>query len=44
MANDLSHIAIDGGLAQLINAWPLLPEPMKNGILAMVQVAGGRDA
>ena len=29
--------AIDAGLAMIVNRWVMLPEPIKAGILAMVQ-------
>jgi hypothetical protein len=35
------NAAIDPALAALIEAWPTLPEPIRAGILAMVQAAGG---
>jgi len=28
-------------LAELVAAWPTLPEPIRAGILAMVRAAGG---
>lgn len=31
---------IDPNLGSLIDAWPSLPEPIRAGILAMVQAAG----
>ncbi len=34
----------DPDLAQILAAWPRLPEAIKAGILAMVQAAGGPDA
>jgi len=34
----------DPDLARVLAAWPRLPEAIKAGILAMVQVAGGPDA
>jgi hypothetical protein len=32
---------IDPALASLIDSWHALPEPIKAGILAMIQVASG---
>jgi hypothetical protein len=32
---------IDPALAALIDAWPMLPEAIRAGILAMVRAAGG---
>jgi len=31
----------DPDLGAIIDAWPTLPEPIKDGILAMVRAAGG---
>jgi hypothetical protein len=31
-------------LQTIIAAWPTLPEPIKAGILAIVNAAGGKDA
>ena len=36
---DNKRILQDRGLSSVIDAWPSLPEPVKAGILAMVQVA-----
>jgi hypothetical protein len=34
----------DGALAELIAAWPTLPEAIRAGILAMVRASGNRVA
>jgi len=34
----------DANLAEIVRAWPTLPEPLKAGILAMVGAASGTDA
>jgi len=34
---------VDGsGLAEVIDAWPTLPEPIRAGILAMIRSAAGK--
>ena len=38
-----SSAAADSDLAQIIAAWPGLPEAIKAGILALVKAAGGPD-
>jgi len=32
---------MDADLARLIDAWPMLPEAIRAGILAMVRATGG---
>jgi len=34
-----NDIEIDTELAQVVEAWPALPQPLKQGILAMIQAA-----
>ena len=34
----------DPNLVRLVAVWPRLPDAIKAGILAMVEVAGGSDA
>ncbi len=36
--------ALDDHLRRLIDAWPTLPEPMRAGILAMVEAAAKDNA
>jgi hypothetical protein len=39
-APTFANLSIAPELAALIDAWPNLPEPIKAGILALVQAAG----
>ncbi|MCC7193488.1 MAG: hypothetical protein IT444_11965 [Phycisphaeraceae bacterium] len=42
-ARDAQAHAIDPTIATLINAWDNLPEPVRAGILAMIQAAKGGE-
>jgi len=36
-------IGIDAELTQVVEAWPALPQALKQGILAMIQATGSDD-
>ena len=37
-----NHVEITPDLAKLVTAWPTLPEPVKAGIVAMIDATAGK--